>query len=583
MFRTQQAQFASIVSMVLFVCALTKYLNSYLHLSSIDSHQNMYNYESAAGPAPKCLHCSNKKSLSFPGVSMSSLTHSKYRKKSNRNPSANKRKSGKLTKLKAPANQNDLNSNEKPYKANLHSNIFYNFSTNMNGINNIRNKRTVVTTIGFYNYLPQTIINNHMEYAQIHGYDYFILRKQLHNYHREYKYGTMQRGLLIWNLLYNETFETNIIFINETYSIYLTYSRVIWIDFDAIFLNDSINADYWINYACNMHSIASNNCSSDSNNNNNNGISLILAGDWAHVINAGVLIFEKNSVTRTLLETWIEILNICHYQKIYNQLQTNQTRKITLCLLDDQLGLYLALFNEKLNISNALMLLHKLESYHYSYSYSYNYNETSTDNYTNTSSNDDNYHSLAIMEMMEKFRGYVTHSEDNKYSMQNSQIARERRCQTLYRKQVVIRGQCLRIVKYLSNLFANHVLWIEQSKFNANIWSQYRIDVNKLLTPWVLHLAGQEDKQSVRLLKWFANYRTMMNDKSGAISQERIRDRAISTAKIVTKYVERKGSQWKVHELIMSDVTYDKYMTQRDKYTDQNELVSRCERFSKSI
>ena len=171
-----------------------------------------------------------------------------------------------LIKNDNSGNNIQLNSNENNYNYN------YNF---INKSGTRRQIRTVVTSIGFYNNLStfDNIISNHINYASLNGYDYFLLRKQLYNYNRKRKHGPMQKALLLYNLMYNKTFETNINYTN-------TYTHVIWIDFDAIFLNDKLTIDKILNYACYIHTIPSINC-------NFNKISLSISGDWNFIINAG--------------------------------------------------------------------------------------------------------------------------------------------------------------------------------------------------------------------------------------------------------------------------------------------------------
>ena len=441
------------------------------------------------------------------------------------------------------------------YIENEQQNIFFP-SNNLSCLSN----RTVVATIGYYSHLSEMIVSNHFQYSQKHGYDYFILRRRLHNYNRKSKYGTMQRALLIWNLLYNASFETNNI--NFTY----TYTHVIWIDFDAIFLNDSITVGNMIDFASEMisnTSVLSMMMGKSSYESDTRDISLIVSGDWTHVINAGVLIFQKNEVTEYILKQWLRILGVCqyypHYRSIMQYDSENMPTKNESCQLTDQLGLVLILFDETLNVSKALNLIQELELLHVQSS-DHDKKENAKDKYLIDSS--------AVSIIFDTFGKYILHNGTNLKRSRSKQSQLMQNCsgiRNFYDKRAVIREQCLTIGNELSKMFVNHVGWIEQSKFNANIWSQYRVDASRLLYPWVLHLAGQSQK--IPLLKLFVDYKQVMNNQS--VTQDVKKFETQKVERLVNRYVTSKARNWKVRQLIKANTTYDNYIRMRNDFTDQ--------------
>ena len=124
----------------------------------------------------------------------------------------------------------------------------------------------------------------------------------------------------------------------------------------------------------------------------------------------------------------------------------------------------------------------------------------------------------------------------------------------------------------MSKLFVDHVLWIEQSKFNANIWAFHNIDVDRLLKPWVLHLAGGHKKSIV--FNWLLSYKTMMNDDT--ISQDAKTKQAEFVQRRINHEIQSNTKLWKVKQLVNSGTTYDNYMAKRDRFTDQNAKNSQC-------
>ena len=482
--------------------------------------------------------------------------------------------------------------------------------------------RTVVTTIGFYTNLDQMIVSNHKHYCKLHNYDYFILRKQLHQYDNNGpKFGTQQRALLIWNLLFNKTFETNI-------KSGTTYSRVLWIDFDAIFINDNITIDQIILYSYKM------NCISPKHYSN---VSVIVTGDQNIALNAGVMIFKKNKFTQRLLIQWHNLMNVCNYYRNYLKLMKQGKRKqknahnvnsnnhdhdslkavtgnskssdqkVTYpnsnnntsdlqsttttvvsgslkfdvsfdaivddykshrrhikksCYLNDQQALAIILFHERLNISDSIFL--KLGNYDHDV-----FNNNGNINTTTLSSN-----VIVMTQMFYWLEKNVL--QDEKAPKRsgpgiNDDDEKSQFCKYVYCKMVVVKAQCLRIRhQMLSKSYFNHVLWIDQEKMNSNIWSQYKN--NKLLNQWIIHFAGQRNNKQ-DLLKMFLNYKHYMimidkNKNSNNINHSKIekQNKTNQLQQQIVSYIHEQGSHKDlIQRMERSKLTYHQLMTIVDR------------------
>ena len=195
---------------------------------------------------------------------------------------------------------------------------------------------TLVTTIAFYENIKFEIVANHANYARQHNYDYFVLRHKLKDKHldlnsnskRMYTYtdkdtginisnvskpdtmsfiGSQQRVTLLYRLFFDNNFiiqDLDFLVSKSKLKLSKNYQRILWIDFDAIFLNDSISIDNIINYSINKYSYY--------NYKMKNNLSLIMTGDWSYKINTGVMILLKTNFTKFLLQTWHKLMKLGH-------------------------------------------------------------------------------------------------------------------------------------------------------------------------------------------------------------------------------------------------------------------------------
>ena len=333
----------------------------------------------------------------------------------------------------------------------------------------------------------------------------------------------MQRGLLLFNLLFNLEFETN-----KYYNDNNTYKYVIWIDFDAIFLNDNINIKYLINHVNNMYNYNY----SYNNSENNNSLSLLVAGDWNHVINAGVLLFQKNNITKYLLKTWMNVMTICQYWTLYTESQDIEKTKLhnTSCYLNDQSALTMVLFDEHYGLTKEILLLNELHN-----------------NFDYSSYNIWDYYKNTILQIMNSFYPFIIEPE------QNVNID----C-TIYGEMVVIGEQCIDIAKKISSssIFYNHIFWIEQNIFNSNIWQKFRIPTTQFLKPLILHFAGPT--KGSNLLPVFLNYKKIMNNQSVSTNVKEYFSTKLEG--YIENYVYGRAKKYKVKKLVQSKTTHDKYV-----------------------
>ena len=210
------------------------------------------------------------------------------------------------------------------------NNINYNSTNNNINCKNLTISDTIVTTIAFYENIDIHIIVNHVNYAKQHNYDYFILRHELNdkylNSDRDTKNTTVnlsskqsrisftssqQRVTLLYKLFFDENFIGTIgnnvekCQWKSTSKIY-NYEKILWIDFDAIFLNDSISINNIINYSINKYIYYN----YIMKNNKNYNLSLIITGDSSYKINAGVMILLKTNFTKFLLQSWDKFMKL---------------------------------------------------------------------------------------------------------------------------------------------------------------------------------------------------------------------------------------------------------------------------------
>ena len=495
----------------------------------------------------------------------------------------------------------------------------YNYSCNSNPV------RTVVATIAFYKNLKENIIFNHRSYTQRHNYDYFVLRRRLFDYDRK-SLATHQRALLIWNLLYNKSFETNV----ETKT---TYSRVLWIDFDAIFLNDSIKIDEIINYSYNSNFIPFE---------KRNDISLILTGDWNHVINAGVLIFQKNDFTEHLLLLWHQLMNLCNYisqlrnenkapysnkskkpkkkkkktnyqknkltkniyhdddegvalsitqlqqeerdlwlkfKKSKNKLKNSNRNVQKVCKLNDQLSLAMMLFQGKISKLNNIDTTQNGNDGNVNTNININININITDGAGYNNSRGTIITTPQARNSVSSFVNVGTNilgSNLNKLRMLRIFFLQDMKVfgDKIYDQQGAVREQSLWIRnELLSSEFFNHVLWIQQSKMNANIWSIFR---NK--TPfgnWILHLAGQNSKNKNQLLQLFIRCKFIINDFKESKKKKAQAKYDLQTN--VKKYVKgaARGKN-KANLFLQSGKSYNEFISMVTNYSHVNESYMNC-------
>ena len=435
------------------------------------------------------------------------------------------------------------------------SNVFYQRQHN-------HSHRTVVTTVAFYDKPDPKIVSNHRRYTKTHNYDYFILRQKLYQYTTNgIRFGTQQRALLVWNLLFNKSFETNI----ERGT---TYSRVLWVDFDAVFINDNITIDEIVFYTYKM------NCIEPKYYHN---VSVIVTGDHYRILNAGVMIFNKNKFTQDLLMQWHKLMNLCKYYPNYLKLikfksETKQANNDndydynynynydynsrthvnvnykTTCYINDQKALAILLFYQRLNISDSILL--QLGNYNLGISNDFdkNDNETMMEMFDGLDKVSGIFHKKSIANSSYNYNYNYKYGESMFYKH-------------VYTKMVVIPSQCLQVRhEMLSRLYFNHVVWINQEKMNANIWSQYKN--TKILNQWIVHFAGQKNKYN--LLQMFLKYKHFMHDRKNNHSEIEKENKTHILQQQIVSYVHnqrnKKDMEW-IKRMEKSKVSYKQWMT----------------------
>ena len=430
-------------------------------------------------------------------------------------------------KINQPAPVHNYNTtNIKRYNSTINNNIFYlnNEQTKTSILHNNKNPRVIIATIAFYDKPNRLVIDNHLHYAKKHHYDYFILRKQIsHKFmQRHGRIGTQQRVMLIYKLLFDNQFEMNKI-LNQTYDI------VLWIDFDAIFLNDSIKIENLINNTIDKyHDHNSTFDKMNINNYDNNSyhmhcynithdsLSMIVSGDYNLPINAGVLIFIKNNNLESLINIWYNIMVIFP--------------------MDDQLSLYMALFGNQtllshldINLESILKLSVSLsnisssndndhdESLTNNIDVDINMNTTNNNSGYNYNINENHYHvydQFTTVEVMRKLRSIIGKEVmgniwlDLKYaSIHPYQYKREKETLT-----TASRGVTWNQAKYnhdylLDKKYFNHIAFVKQSMMNNNIWSNYnRYNTSDIMKQWIIHFSGQGSKRN-ELIQLFVDYK----------------------------------------------------------------------------
>ena len=330
-------------------------------------------------------------------------------------------------------------------------NIFFIYSNNTSTLNNVNGThinnhgiRTVIATIAIYSdeydSMFNSVVENHKHYAQTHGYDYFILRHDLemYDYHHG-PIGTQQRALLIENLLYNKKFEINNVF-NKT------YDKVLWIDFDALFLNDKISIDQIIQYTQKLYSNFEYQYKKNYYNLTNisplNHVNLIVTGDWKYRINGGVMIFIKSDFIKQLLNIWKRMMKLCH--------------------VNDQFSLVMLLF-----------LSCKQQSDHDRY-------------------HDDYFQMFSEMSDDELYKFVnIENKINSSFTLNQYQGYTVSQLQSFYVREKFIKNDEI----------INRIAWIQQTKMNSNIWHQ--LWNHHIFNQWIIHFAGQPSKNVKQLIKGF--------------------------------------------------------------------------------
>ena len=196
---------------------------------------------------------------------------------------------------------------------------------NKENIHIINNKKcsmnityTVVVSMCFYNKCNRKIIDNHNGYAKTHNYDYFLLKRPLDYFKYEALVGTKQRVPLFIGLMNDHNFEANK---NRCDNMTILYHRIIYLDFDALFLHNNINIDTIL-----IHTIPK-------YTKYNSDISMIMTGDWNLILNAGVMILLRNKLLIEILYMWQT------FEKLFQ---------------DDDQRCLLAVFSSSISIQNLL-------------------------------------------------------------------------------------------------------------------------------------------------------------------------------------------------------------------------------------
>ena len=336
------------------------------------------------------------------------------------------------------------------------------FATNQR-CSKVSKQRIVIATIAFYDESSQRIIRNHQNYANANGYDYFILKHIITNQYQDTgAFGTQQRVMMIYNLLFDKNFEMNAHFGT-------TYDIVLYIDFDAIFMNDSITVQDIISYTVDNYDHTGNTneqCDKDFYDYNItcDSLSLIMTGDWVERINAGVMIFRKTEFTKELLLLW--------------------HRLMILSEMNDQVSLAILLFGNQTMIWNAIGSSHR------------NVHVFGAKNQTlDMNSVRDDYDT--------KINELVAYLNENKQptskfilSVLHSNLGSVTETQAKYTHDVL-----------LSNRYKSIVAFVKQSVMNNNIWNQFN-NYGNMLGQWILHAAGQPSQFRQRLLDMFLNYKS---------------------------------------------------------------------------
>ena len=344
--------------------------------------------------------------------------------------------------------------------------------------------------------------------------------------------------------MYNSNFEINRI----TNS---TYDRVLCIDMDAIFLNDSITIDsilmnniknngnysdynysygYSYNYNYNsqvkyeygLNSSLNGNLTSHDKININHGdesrstdvdditdISLILAGDWKLRINAGVLIFIKSDFTKKLLQLWRSIMHL-----------TNINDQESLALLLFHYPTIIQIYEKrKQKIANANV-------------------NTNANAITGVVINDYNYNiSQFKLHVLKKFCLSTVDNEDFKMNYYHGFTVTREHINHVYNDLL-----------FDNFIVKKHVLWVETVKLNSNIW--YQLCNNDIMNQWIVHFAGQGSFKH-KLIQKFVNYKkkyqTIVQDtnKQGNVTLQQLTSLRDSLQTFVLQYIKRMTKHWK--------------------------------------
>ena len=348
--------------------------------------------------------------------------------------------------------------------------LYSNYNKNNNASN--PSTRIAIATIGFYSKLNELVVENHKQYAKQHSYDYLILRHTITDVYKETgPFGTQQRVMFIYKLLYDKQFEMNAKFKS-------TYDIVLWIDFDALFINDSITIEDIIDYSMKQYNHNMNKCY----NMSYDSLSMILTGDFLAPINAGVIIFKKTQFLQSLLKLWSNIMIFCANP------------------MNDQTSLKIALFGNKNIISKFSKILTD-----YDIDFDKLHNKSAViSQITNTNQTDLN----SIQEYMEKV------GEQGMFINKNSQD------ETSWVPGVTANQARYNHDVLMIPMYHHHVALIKQSKMNNNIWNQFnKYQTNRLMNQWIIHFAGQ--KQRDKLLQIFCEYKQSYLQNNINVNQQR--------------------------------------------------------------
>ena len=151
--------------------------------------------------------------------------------------------------------------------------------------------------------VEKTIFNNHLNYAKLHNYSYFCLE---HKITTDDITAQWQKPYLLEQLFYNRSNFINDSFYSNSNHIHINqrgrdcdFDHILWIDFDAIFMNDEVTVESILDYAVQQLNTLNN-----VNNISRTDVELVVTGDQHVTVNGGVVVWKKSNFTKKIMTTW---------------------------------------------------------------------------------------------------------------------------------------------------------------------------------------------------------------------------------------------------------------------------------------